>query len=101
MAGNLTTMSRKRKPIKPRRMVITAKAVVLFDTMDALVQRCTCPPDAQVLCDACQEWWTHHGPLHDELKLRPWEWPAYSDFEDDEPKAMRRYDELKAASDAD
>jgi hypothetical protein len=28
------------------------------------------------LCPACEVWWEHHSILHDELRLRPWEWPA-------------------------
>jgi hypothetical protein len=38
--------------------------------------------------------------LHTKLKLRPWEYPAYSNFENDDPQAMARYRGLKAASDA-
>jgi hypothetical protein len=94
-------MPTTRKPITRRPIRrITKLAVDIFDTMDALAQRCTCAPDATVRCDACEEWWTHHRTLHAELKLRPWEWPAYSDFANDDPKAMQRYDALKAASDA-
>jgi len=51
-------------------------------------------------CPACKEWWRQHSTLHDELRLRPWEWPAYSNFEDDDPKTIARYHALKAASDA-
>jgi hypothetical protein len=78
---------------------ITAKALSLFDTMEELAERCSCT-DVVRECDACREWWNQHSELHHELKLRPWEWPAYSDFADDDPQAMARYRALKTASDA-
>jgi hypothetical protein len=69
-----------RRPIRR----ITNRAVDLFDEMEAL------PQDSD-------PWWKWHAELHSELRLRPWEWPAYSDYD---AKAMARYDALKAASDA-
>jgi hypothetical protein len=34
-------------------------------------------------CPACDDWWTHHNALHDELEAKPWEWPCieYPDAE--------------------
>src|SRR5262245_10994246 len=93
-----------RKPRTPKRRtpirVISRRVIDLFDAMEQLEQRCSCAPDAIHQCDACNEWWRQHWKLHGELRLWPWEWPAYSNFEDDDPKAMQRYDALKAASDA-
>jgi hypothetical protein len=51
-------------------------------------------------CSACREYWDKHAKLHDALKLMPWQWPAYSNFENDDAKAIARYHALKAASDA-
>jgi hypothetical protein len=82
-------------------MRITKRAIDLFDGMEALKESCTCAPaDTIRECPACKEWWRHHSTLHDELRLRPWQWPAYSNFEDDDPKTIARYHALKAASDA-
>jgi hypothetical protein len=41
-----------------------------------------------------------HNALHDELRLKPWEWPVYSNLEGDDPKAIARFHALTAASDA-
>jgi hypothetical protein len=42
-----------------------------------------------------------HDELHSELKLKPWEWPAYGDYEDtNRTGVLERYRALKAASDA-
>jgi hypothetical protein len=90
--------TRKRINRRPTRR-ITQRAVDIFDNMEALAQSCE-PACINSECDACKEWWNRHSELHHELKLRPWEWPAYSDFADDDPQAMARYRALKAASDA-
>lgn len=79
---------------------ITDHVLDLFDQMEALAQQCTCGSDTRHECDACAQWWRQHRELHRELKLRPWEYPTYSNFENDDPQAMARYRVLKAASDA-
>ena len=99
MAG--CPMPTTRKPIhrKPNRR-ITDFAVDIFDSMEALELQCTCPPPETKIydtCTACSEWWRQHRELHCELKLRPWGWQAYSDYD---PQGMARYRALKAASDA-
>jgi hypothetical protein len=94
-------MPTTRKTIhrKPTRR-ITKRAVDIFDTMEELAARCGCTDVVQE-CDACREWWNQHNELHDELKLRPWQWPAYGDYEDNNKTGvLERYLALKAASDA-
>lgn len=74
---------------------------MIFRAMLELEQRAGCELaciDSE--CETCRDYCQQHDALHSALRLRPWEWPAYSNFEDDDPKAMRRYDALKAASDA-
>ena len=54
--------------------------------MQALEDACTCPPidwagehwkhRPDRPCVACEEWQRAHNVLHDELGLKPWEWPA-------------------------
>jgi len=94
-------MATTRKPItrKPTRR-ITQRAVDIFDTMEELARRCSCT-DVNHKCDACEEWWRQNNELMGELKLRPWEFPAYGDYEDTNKAGVReRYRALKAASDA-
>jgi len=98
-------MPTTRKPItrRPTRR-ITKRAVDLFDSMEALKPQCTCPSPADKSygeCDACKKWWEQHNELHDELKLRPWEWPAYGNNKDtNKTGELARYRALKVASDA-
>jgi hypothetical protein len=81
---------------------ITKRAVDIFDNMEALKKHCSCGADIiRDECDTCKEWWRQHNELHDELKLRPWQWPAYGDYEDNNKTGvLERYLALKAASDA-
>ena len=63
------------------------------------------------------EWWEHHGTLYRELKLPPWEWPAFEDpnwvnpypagcfaalhwqqIRDERPHAFQLYHDLVKAS---
>jgi hypothetical protein len=94
-------MPTTRKPThrRPTRR-ITARAVDIFDAMENLAARCSCT-DVNHKCDACEEWWRKNDELMGELKLRPWEFPAYGDYEDPNKTGVRgRYLALKAASDA-
>src|SRR5262245_35832535 len=94
-------MPTTRTPIKRvTRRRITPKAIAIFRQMLNLEQQCCCPDAALSKCDACKDWWRHHNALHDELRLKPWEWPVYSNLEGDDPKAIARFHALTAASDA-
>jgi hypothetical protein len=78
-------MTSKRTPInRPPRATITPAALEAFRKMQRLERRCTCEePDwdgaywNQEQCPACEQWWAQHSILHGELRLRPWQWPAY------------------------
>ncbi len=47
--------------------------------------RCTCAPRdwapdqywKRQECNGCRRWWNLHSDLHDELGLKPWQWPAF------------------------
>jgi hypothetical protein len=76
--------------------------------MLALEEACACQPsDGDKYfrrCPACEEWWRENSALVDELRLTPWEFPAYENSEADgdyEPNvaAIARYHALKAAAD--
>jgi hypothetical protein len=88
-------MTTNRTPInRPPITRITPKAVNLFRRM-------------QEVKDGSDEWWELHAKLHDELQLKPWEWPAIehpnaeSDLPDSAagaqwfPLAQQLYRELK------
>jgi hypothetical protein len=80
---------------------ITPTAIDLFDSMQALEQRCSCDASSSDQCDACKEWWEQNHKLHRELKLRPWQWPAYGNYADtNKTGAFERYQALTAASNA-
>jgi hypothetical protein len=99
-------MGTNRKPIgRPTRSRITPAAIAVFRRMEAARLKCTCPaaegaerkggrePDQSPLsslvnststvrhvehpCAACDAWWEAHSQLHDELGLKPWQWPAF------------------------
>jgi len=56
---------------------ITDRALDLFAAMGRL--RCTCPPPRPLAggpCPGCAAWFDLHAELHDELKLKPWQWPC-------------------------
>ena len=53
---------KRRKP-KTRIPQISPEAVGAFKRMEA--------------AKTSDEWWAAHSILHDELKLKPWEWPAF------------------------
>jgi hypothetical protein len=78
---------------KKRRLSITDRALDIFDAMETLV-RDTRPPEG---ADA-DAWWEQNIKLCRELGLRPWEFPAYADYDDS--GCFDRYVALKAASDA-
>ena len=69
---------------RPPRAKITPEALEAFRTMQRLERRCTCEDDDGE-CPACQEWWQQHSILHDELRLKPWQWPAYEHSGNMEP----------------
>jgi hypothetical protein len=77
----------KRIPLSRREVHphITPRAIELFAEMERATRarwkgvRCTISErssycDAE--CPACEQWWAAHNALHDELRLRPWQWPA-------------------------
>jgi hypothetical protein len=103
-------MTNRRISKRFRKGQITPEAVAIFDRMQDLAQRCTCP-DGEVKyfkrCPACVEWSQGNNDLVDALRLMPWEWPAYEDPDPEiegnykpAPDAIARYHALKAASDA-
>jgi hypothetical protein len=94
-------MPTTRKTIhrKPTRR-ITDHAVDLYDQMEALAQQCSCGSDMRRECAACEQWWRLQHELHGELKLQPWEFPACSRLDNDEPNVMARNRALKAESEA-
>jgi hypothetical protein len=96
----LTRRSRKKR--------ITPKAIVIFRRMVELEETCTCQPsDGDKYfrcCPACEKWWQENSALVDELRLKPWEFPAYENPEleggyEPDPAAIARFHTLKAASD--
>jgi hypothetical protein len=72
-------------PSKKRRVQVTDRVLDIFDSMEAL----------ELYSDP---WWALNRELHQEMKLRLWEYPAYADYDDG--GAYDRYLMLKAASDA-
>ena len=64
----------KRIPLARRPATqITPRAIELFVAMGKL--RCSCNGHSSC-CEACDEWWRLHDELHDELCLKPHEWPC-------------------------
>jgi hypothetical protein len=64
---------------------IPDEALDLFVAMEKC--ECTCPPrdwageywhQADNECAGCETWWRLNSRLVDLLKLRPWQWPAYT-----------------------
>jgi hypothetical protein len=58
----------------------------------------------EAIVPACEEWWRENSALVDELRLTPWEFPAYENPELDgdykpDAAAIARYHSLKAAAD--
>ena len=97
---------KKRLP-KDRNFQITPGALDAFRKMEA--PNCT-----------SDDWWAAHSILHDELKLKPWDWPAFEHPDekcpypdgceaarhwqaqrDGRPEAFELYRELVRASKAD
>jgi hypothetical protein len=77
-------MTSKRTPInRPPRPTVTFAALEAFRKMQRLERRCTCDDDHRE-CPACEKWWQQHSILHDELRLKPWQWPAYQYPDDTE-----------------
>jgi hypothetical protein len=86
-------MPTKRTLKQPKRVLrITSHAVELFRQMEALPE-CSCvvgPEHWQSkTCDACEEWRKLHKHLHTELKMKPWEWPAF-EYPDADPEESKR-----------
>jgi hypothetical protein len=84
-------MSRtKRVPIgRPTRLQVSAKAIELFEAMEQTTRQrnaASCHDDdsgsgsghCRADCDACSRWYDAMGDLHDELGLKPWQWPVYA-----------------------
>src|SRR3954470_6284501 len=77
-------MPTKRTPLRrDLKRKITPEAIDAFRHMEALRTACTCEPRDWAgehwkhrCCATCDEWWRVHSVLHNELGLRPWEWPA-------------------------
>jgi hypothetical protein len=76
MTTNRTPLS--RQPTAPP----SRKAIDLYLAMKGL--KCSCP-DAPLgrtacsikdWCDCCRRWWDSHGPLHEEIGAKLWEWPC-------------------------
>jgi hypothetical protein len=69
--------------------------------MTVLAEQCSCGGGIKYgECPACAQWWQLQRKLHDELKLKPWEYPACSHNEDDDPGVLARTAALRAASEA-
>jgi len=68
----------RRTPLARRPTTqVTERAVELFVEMAKL--RCSCPSPKRVTqgpCLGCAAWYDLHADLHDELKLKPWQWPC-------------------------
>jgi hypothetical protein len=80
----------KRVPIRrPTRLQPSARAIELFEAMEQATRQRTvlncinhdhgsgsgyCSSD----CAACKSWYDAMGELHDELALKPWQWPVYA-----------------------
>ncbi len=78
-------MPTNRNPInRATKSRISPTAVLAFQEMLKLEARCTCTPinwsrywEGRDPCTACKRWREHHSVLWHELKLPPWEWPAF------------------------
>lgn len=70
-------MPTKRTPRQSKvKVKITPFAVQIFTAMRQLPS-CTCSVMRPgIWCQRCEEFWDLHSALHDELKLRRWQWPA-------------------------
>jgi uncharacterized protein (DUF2461 family) len=100
MAGSLMPTTRKTIRRAPRRH-ITPKATEIFRAILEIEQRSGCDLVCDTdECEVCKVWWQRQVELHRELRLPLWDWPVFFSSADDDPKARRRYDALKAASDA-
>ena len=70
-------MPTNRTPIVRRSTAtISPRALEAFRRLVALESQCTCPPDRQPVCAACDEWWRMQSVIGRELHLRPWHFPA-------------------------
>jgi hypothetical protein len=65
--------------------------------MQRLERRCTCEERdwggeywKHEQCPACTQWSDQHAILWRELRLKPWQWPAYERPEDAEPPSPER-----------
>ena len=63
--------------ITPAKETFSAKALATFREMFKLESECTCTDDAdEDFCAACYARWDLEKVLLDELKLKPWQFPA-------------------------
>jgi hypothetical protein len=71
-------MTTKRVPIKrEQRTPISARALELFARMRAAEQRCpTLASGRNDGCEACRAWFGLNDLLFEELRLKPWQFPA-------------------------
>jgi hypothetical protein len=87
----------KRTPINhATKTKISPAAIAAFRRMLELEEQCTCPTltweqhfTNHDRCKACEIWQKQNSFLCRELRLEPWEWPAYQ-----HPDATAPYPEL-------
>ena len=97
--------------ITPAKETYSAKALALFREMVKLESQCTCTDDTdEDFCAACCARWDLGKVLFDELKLKPWQfpaveipgtppaWPKGSPANRECQEAQRRYVALAAAA---
>jgi hypothetical protein len=70
--------------IKPKKF--SPEVLATFRRMQTLETECTCAPIEwegkyweRQRCRACEQWWQAHSRLHEQLSLRPTQWPAVED----------------------
>ena len=56
--------------------------------MQRLERRCTCNGDDGE-CPVCTQWAEQQSFLHNELQLKPWQWPVYERPDEAEPSSPR------------
>ena len=81
-------MVTNRTPVgRPTRSRITPAAITAFRRMEAARRLgCTCPAaEGAPNCANCAAWWEAHSELHDELGLKPWQWPAFEHPDETNP----------------
>jgi hypothetical protein len=85
-------MPTKRTPInRPPRTKVTPEALAAFRAMQRLERRCTCKSNDHD-CPACVQWNEQHSILRSELRLKPWQWPAYEHPDGAAPPSLEHAD---------